>query len=200
MSRAYRSFFGFVREPFCSEIQVEEILQTEAVLSVLDRVDYTIRLGAMAMVTGEVGSGKSTALRFATSRLHPSEYRLLWITAGGGSILELYRQLAWELEVETSAFSRAALTHKIRQAILELVQGKKQKVVLLIDEASLKCLPNYIPSRNLRETPNPFCPSFWPGKTIFSTNFTGRRRCPCPLGSWQEVISRRSTDKAWQIT
>jgi len=137
MSQAYRSFFGFVREPFSSELKVEEILQTEAVLSVLDRVDYTIRLGAMAMVTGEVGSGKSTALRFATSRLHPSEYRLLWITDGGGSILELYRQLAWELEVETSAFSRAALTRRIRQAILELVQGKKQKVVLLIDEASL---------------------------------------------------------------
>lgn len=136
MSQAYRSFFGFSREPFSSDLKVEEILQTEAVLSVVDRVDYTLRLGAMAMVTGDVGSGKSTALRFATSRLHPSEYRLLWVTAGGGSILELYRQLAWGLETETSAFSRAALTHRIRQSILEL-QAKKQKVVLLIDEASL---------------------------------------------------------------
>lgn len=58
-------------------------------------------------------------------------------SAGGGSILELYRQLAWELEAETSAYSRAGLTRKIRQSILELVYGKKQKVVLLIDEASL---------------------------------------------------------------
>lgn len=137
MSQAYRSFFGFTREPFSSELKVEEILRTDAVLAVADRVDYAIRLGAMAMITGEVGSGKSTALRFAISRLHPSEYRLLWITAGGGSILELYRQLAWELEVETSAYSRASLTRRIRQSILELVQGKKQKVVLLIDEASL---------------------------------------------------------------
>jgi len=137
MSQAYRSFFGFTREPFSSELKVEEILQTEAVLAVADRVDYAIRLGAMAMITGEVGSGKSTALRFATSRLHPSEYRLLWITAGGGSILELYRQVAWELEAETSAYSRAALTRKIRQSILDLVYGKKQKIVLLIDEASL---------------------------------------------------------------
>jgi type II secretory pathway predicted ATPase ExeA len=137
MSQAYRNFFGLTREPFCSDLKVEEILKTDAVLAVADRVDYAIRLGAMVMVTGDVGSGKSTALRFATSRLHPSEYRLLWITAGGGSILELYRQLAWELETESSAFSRAALTRKIRQSILELVLGKKQKVVLLIDEASL---------------------------------------------------------------
>jgi general secretion pathway protein A len=137
MSQTYRAFFGFTREPFCSELKVEDILKTDAVLSVIDRVDYAIRLGAMAMITGEVGSGKSTALRFAMSRFHPSEYRLLWVTAGGGSILELYRQIAWELEVETSSYSRAALTRIIRKNILDLVLGKKQKVVLVVDEASL---------------------------------------------------------------
>ena len=137
MSQTYRTFFGFTREPFCSELKVEDILKTDAVLSVLDRVDYAIRLGAMAMITGEVGSGKSTALRLAMSRFHPSEYRLLWVTAGGGSILELYRQIAWELEVETSAYSRAALTRIIRKGILDLVLGKKQKAVLIVDEASL---------------------------------------------------------------
>jgi general secretion pathway protein A len=137
MSQAYRNFFGFSREPFSSELNVQEILKTEAVLALADRVDYAIRLGAMAMITGELGSGKSTALRFAISHLHPSEYRLLWVTAGGGSILELYRQIAWELEVETNAYSRAALTRIIRKSLLELVLGKKQKVVLLIDEASL---------------------------------------------------------------
>jgi len=137
MSQAYRTFFGLTREPFSSELKIEEILKTEAVLAIADRVDYAIRLGAMAMITGEVGSGKSTALRFAMSRFHPSEYRLIWVTAIGGSILELYRQIAWELEVETISYSRAALTRIIRKAILDLVLGKKQKVVLMIDEASL---------------------------------------------------------------
>jgi type II secretory pathway predicted ATPase ExeA len=136
MSQAYRTFFGFSREPFSSELKVEEVLKTEAVLAVADRVDYAIRVGAIALITGEVGSGKSTALRFALSRLHPSEYRLLWITAGGGSILELYRQITWELEVETTS-TRAASTRIIRKSLLDLVLGKKQKVVLIIDEASL---------------------------------------------------------------
>jgi general secretion pathway protein A len=136
MSQAYRTFFGFSREPFSSELKVEEVLKTEAVLAVADRVNYAIRLGAIALITGEVGSGKSTALRFALSRLHPSEYRLLWITAGGGSILELYRQITWELEVETTS-TRAASTRIIRKSLLDLVLGKKQKVVLIIDEASL---------------------------------------------------------------
>lgn len=137
MSKPYRAFFGFTREPFSSELRVEEILKTDAVLAVADRVDYAIRLGAIALITGEVGSGKSTALRFAISRLHPSEYRLIWVTAGGGSILELYRQIAWELEVETPSYGRASLTRIIRKCILDLVLSKKQKVVLLVDEASL---------------------------------------------------------------
>jgi type II secretory pathway predicted ATPase ExeA len=137
MSQAYRTFFGFPKEPFASDLKAEEILKTETVLAVADRVHYAIRLGAAALITGEVGSGKSTALRFAISQLHPSEYRLLWVTAGGGSILELYRQIAWELEVESPSYGRATLTRTIRKAILDLSLGKRQKVVLLIDEASL---------------------------------------------------------------
>ncbi|CAO0823024.1 hypothetical protein DFAR_3460003 [Desulfarculales bacterium] len=38
-----------------------------------------------------MGNGKSVALRWATSRRHPSEYQIIWVTASQGSILELYR-------------------------------------------------------------------------------------------------------------
>jgi general secretion pathway protein A len=144
MKPAYRSLFGLTREPFSSEITVEEILTTPDVIAVNDRFEYAVRLGAMALVTGDVGSGKSTALRFAMSRLHPSEYRPLWITATSGSILELYRQLCSELEVDTSSSSRAVLTRIIRRQILEITAARKQKVVLIIDEASLLRLEVFI--------------------------------------------------------
>ncbi len=42
MSQAYRTFFGFAREPFSSEIKVGETLKTEAVIAVADRVEYAI--------------------------------------------------------------------------------------------------------------------------------------------------------------
>ena len=144
MKPAYRSFFGLTREPFSSEITVEEILKTPEVVAVNDRFEYAVRLGAMALVTGDVGSGKSTALRFAMSRLHPSEYRALWITATSGSILELYRQLCSVLEVDTSSSSRAVLTRIIRRQIMEITTARKQKVVLIIDEGSLLRLEVFI--------------------------------------------------------
>lgn len=137
MKASYLPFFGFTHEPFTAQLRVEHILKTAVVTAVADRFDYVVRLGAIGLVTGEVGSGKSTALRFALHRLHPSEYRPIWITASAGSILELYRQLCAELEVDTCSFSRATLTRTIRGKILELCQERKQKPVLILDEASL---------------------------------------------------------------
>jgi hypothetical protein len=129
MKPSYLHFFGFSHEPFGADLRVDQILHTPKVLVVSDRFDYTVRLGAIGLVTGEVGSGQSTALRFALSRLHPSEYRPLWITASSGSILECYRQLASELEVDTNSFSRAALLRIIRRQILELACNRKQKPI-----------------------------------------------------------------------
>jgi type II secretory pathway predicted ATPase ExeA len=132
----YRSFFGFVREPFTVEINAEEIFTTPALQHFTERFDYVLRLGAIGLLTGEVGAGKSTALRFASNRLHPSQYHPLWIIASSGSILETYRQLAAALGVESRSSSRAVLTRIIRHAIGELVNKKIQPLVI-IDEASL---------------------------------------------------------------
>ena len=133
----YRTFFELEREPFSSDIALESILKTPALTGVEERVRYAMGLGAMALVTGEIGSGKSTALRYVTGMLHPSEYRTLYITASTGSVLELYRQMLHVLGMDMGGVSRAVMLRRIRQEILEWVQGKKMKMLLVIDEASL---------------------------------------------------------------
>jgi general secretion pathway protein A len=131
----YRSLFGFNREPFSVELNTDEIFTTPALSQFTERFDYIVRLGAIGLLTGEVGAGKST-LRFASSRLHPSQFHPLWITASCGSILETYRQLAAALGTESRSSSRAVLTRVIRHAVGELVNKKIQPLVI-IDEASL---------------------------------------------------------------
>jgi len=70
---SYRAFFGLAGEPFRADLDLDAILQTDDLLAVHERLRYTVRLGAMALVTGEVGAGKSTALRWAAGQLHPSK-------------------------------------------------------------------------------------------------------------------------------
>jgi type II secretory pathway predicted ATPase ExeA len=137
MNETYRSFFGLQKEPFGADLRLCDIVKTPHLAGVSERFGYAVRLGALALVTGEIGSGKSTALRYAMGHLHPSEYRSLYITASSGSILETYRLLLGELGIDSASSSRAVMVRLIKKEIKELVQEKKLKVVLIIDEASL---------------------------------------------------------------
>jgi type II secretory pathway predicted ATPase ExeA len=137
MSSAYRNFFGFSKEPFSSDIEIKNIIQTPEIKAINDRFDYTVKLGSIALVSGEIGAGKSTALRWIVAQLHPARFRPIWITASSGSILEVYRQILAEFEIKTATSSRATLTRMIKTQISELAQNRKLQPVLVIDEASL---------------------------------------------------------------
>jgi len=144
MDETYRSFFGFQREPFIQDLHLNEILQTDELLEVTHRFDYTLRIGGIGLVTGEIGSGKSTALRYAAGQLHPSEYLTFYVTASTGSIMELYRQIVAEMGIARSSNSIALMTRLIRKEIVELIENKKMKVALIIDEASLLRLDVFV--------------------------------------------------------
>jgi type II secretory pathway predicted ATPase ExeA len=137
MDTSYRQFFALQKEPFGADIPRKDIMLTKPLCATEERIQYALRLGAVVLVTGEIGSGKSTTLRYVLGGLHPSEHKVISVTATSGSILELYRQILTELGTELCGSSRAVMTKTIKQEILELTLGKKMKVVLVIDEASL---------------------------------------------------------------
>jgi type II secretory pathway predicted ATPase ExeA len=137
MNNNYRGFFGLKKQPFGSDINLNDILKTTEIIDVKDRFDYIIRLGAIGLITGEVGSGKSTAIRYAAEHLHPSEYKSLYMTASSGAIMEFYRQLVNELDIHIKTNSKTMMLRLIKKEISALVCEKKIKVVLLVDEASL---------------------------------------------------------------
>jgi general secretion pathway protein A len=136
MTSQYKIFFGFQKDPFSHDLRVEEMMKSRGIMGVKERFLYAVNLCAIAVITGDVGSGKSSALRFAKATLHPSEYYMLYITATSGSVIELYRQICYTLDVETKCNSKATLTKIIRTCLLDMTK-KKQRPVLIIDEASL---------------------------------------------------------------
>jgi type II secretory pathway predicted ATPase ExeA len=177
----YRAFFGLSKEPFAADLALEAILKTEDLLAVEQRILYTIALGAIALVTGEVGAGKSTTLRWVCGQLHPSKYKSLWVTATSGSILELYRQLLGELDIRSASSSRAILTGQIRTQILALVQSKKQQPVLIIDEASLLRLDVFAELHTLTQfegDSKPYLPIILAGQNNLADNLLYRSAGP----------------------
>lgn len=134
MMNTYRAYFGLTQTPFSQD--VKELLPTVNVTSVLERIRYVMELGAVGIITGDIGSGKSSAVRFAINKLHPAEHSILYVTATTGSVIELYRQIAHSLKLETLSPSRSYLQRAIKQAVAELT-NKKRKLLLIVDEASL---------------------------------------------------------------
>jgi type II secretory pathway predicted ATPase ExeA len=130
-------YFGFEKEPFRADISLKEILKTPPLNAAENRFGYAVGLGALYVITGEIGSGKSTTIRYLLSTLHPSEYKVIYVTATTGSILELYRLIQSELGLKPSGMSRAAMSAQIKREVIDLIIGKKIKTVLIIDEASL---------------------------------------------------------------
>lgn len=177
----YRPFFGFAQEPFAADLELDAILQTEDLLAVSQRVEYVMRIGAIGLVTGEVGAGKSTALRWASGQLHPSKYKPLWITATAGSILEVYRQLLAEMDINTATSSRAVLTRLIRQQTHNLVATKKQQPLLIIDEASLLRLDVFAELHTLTQfqgDSKPWLPIILAGQNNLADNLLYRTAIP----------------------
>ncbi len=144
ISRQYKLFFGFEKEPFGADIDIEQILQTPQLNAAKNRFEYAADLGAVYLITGEIGSGKSTTIRYLLSCLHPSEYKLIYVTATTGSILELYRLIMGELGMKLTGMSRAVMTGQIKREIMEVVNSKKMNTVLVIDEASLLRLEVFV--------------------------------------------------------
>jgi len=189
MKNTYRSFFGLKREPFTADISLKEILVTPAIKGVQDRILHAIDIGTVSLITGEIGSGKSTALRYVMAGFHPSQYRVVNVTATSGSILELYRQILNEMNSDLSSNSKALMTRRIKTEVLELVHGKKMKVVLVIDEASLLRLGVFAELHTLTQFEHdskPYLPIVLAGQNNLADNL--RFRDSLPLAS--RVVGR----------
>lgn len=144
MNTPYMPFFGFDKEPFTADITAKDILETDQLAAAKNRFDYSLALGAIYLITSEIGSGKSTAIRYLVNALHPSEYKLIYVTATSGSILEMYRLIMAELGMKPAGTSRAVMTDRIKREVLDLIHSKKQSVVLIIDEASMLRLEVFV--------------------------------------------------------
>ena len=157
---SYRPFFGLTREPFSADLETSAILQTDELLAIGQRVEYVIRIGGIALVTGGVGAGQSTSLRWAAGQLPPSPYKTLWVTLSS---------------------SRAVPTRLIRQQIQALVSTKKQQPLLIIDEASLLRLDVFAELHTLTQfegDSKPWLPVILAGQNNLADNLLYRTAIP----------------------
>jgi general secretion pathway protein A len=152
-----RHHFGFRHDPFPQNVPVKDLFPLPALEPLLQRVFFALDQKAIAVVTGDVGSGKSTSLRYVSSKCHKSEYELITIVGGNFSPMELYRQILLNFGMSYLSFQVSIMLSKIRELLLDIA-SRNVVPVLVIDEAHLlkrsRCSPSYIPWRSLSSIQN----------------------------------------------
>ncbi|MGA2118770.1 MAG: AAA family ATPase [Bryobacteraceae bacterium] len=131
------AFFGFKKTPFGDSPDPKQLFPSQARNQAKARLQFLADHHGAGLLTGEVGSGKSTAARTFTAALNPNLYKVLHLHWTPGSTLDLFRQLALELDLEPAHY-RGDLARQISQAIVRLNQTKKQHAILICDEAQLR--------------------------------------------------------------
>lgn len=130
----YRKHFGLTRHPFDKEIGADELFDSTASAELMARLKHLLDMRGIGLVTGESGSGKTTACRRAVAALNVGLYRVHYVSLTTGNVMDLYKTIAWELGLPTER-NRAALFRQIRAEISRLCAENRLRPVLIIDEA-----------------------------------------------------------------
>jgi general secretion pathway protein A len=147
----YRKHFGLTQHPFGKDIAPEDLFASAQLGELCVRLNYLVELRGIGLVTGESGSGKTTACRKVMAALNTGLYRVLYVPLSTGNVMDTYKTIAWELGLPTER-SRSALYRQIRNEVSRLVQEARCRPILIVDEAhhlrtdvleDLRLLTNY---------------------------------------------------------
>ena len=133
-------FYGFSVTPFGKSIPGPDFFPSRGHQEVQGRLAFALQERLPALITGDVGTGKSTALRAFAHALDRNLYAVVYLSNPHLSTTTLYHQILLALQTEP-AFGFARLLPQLRTTLSELAR-KGRSVFLVVDEAHL--LPHNI--------------------------------------------------------
>lgn len=136
----YRSFFGLKELPFKISPDLSFFYKQASRQEVVDALAYSILRGdGIVKVVGEVGVGKTMALRMLAEKL-PASYLKIYISSPNLAPIDLIKLICSELNI---AYSYADTKHDlVKNLYAFLIEAYRQnkRVVMLIDEAQAMTL------------------------------------------------------------
>ncbi len=135
----YLAFYGLQGEPFSNAPVTRFYYESEQHKQALTRLQYALSsMKGLAVVVGDIGTGKTTLARRLLDTLPDAEYdaALLVIIHGGVDATWLLRRIAMQLGVPDPAEEKLALLSQLYQRLVQIYEAGK-KAVVLIDEAQM---------------------------------------------------------------
>lgn len=131
-----KTFFGWQKTPFTKEIPTSELYQSAAFQECVARLTYMAQTRSFGLVTGEIGAGKSTAIRALRDGLDLSTYRFIYICRASLKPRDFYRELLHQFGIVPQHLPSEA-KRQFEHAIWDLYEGQQKTAVIVVDEGHL---------------------------------------------------------------
>lgn len=131
----YNEFFGFHSTPFDIVPNPDYLYLSERHKIALDHLEYGIVSGAsFILLTGEIGTGKTTLVREVLRRAIPLDTEVALIFQTNVSAEQLINMLLTEFELPTHPGDKPGALDEINQFLVSRY-SQNRKVLIVVDEA-----------------------------------------------------------------
>lgn len=132
----FQEFFGFASLPFSRGLPTSKLFVASGQEELKARLSFLLRERGIGLITGEIGSGKSTAVRAFVDSLDPTRFTVIYTANPLIGITGLYREMLSQLGEPVPPF-RQRMVLALRRCCDLLTNERKMTPVLIVDEAHL---------------------------------------------------------------
>lgn len=130
MNNKLLTFFGLTRTPFTKEIKTQEMLKSAMITGLLGMFELGISTEDIMLLYGDIGCGKSAALRLFIESLDHNHYYPLYLKSSGMKVSHLYNAILDGIKVEPPFRLYAA-----KRLYEKIIPEFKKKPVIILDDA-----------------------------------------------------------------
>jgi len=131
-------FFNFSHTPFERDVPTEQLYTTPKFDELLSRLEYAARNRKFSVITGNVGVGKTTAVRKFVDSLDKNSFRCIYIADSALTPRVFYWEVLSQLVSDVKpSFYRSEGKRKMLECFSRMTDSAHIVPVIIIDEAHL---------------------------------------------------------------
>jgi type II secretory pathway predicted ATPase ExeA len=132
----WAAHFGLTRTPSGKSIPARDLFPRQAHAEAIARISFCVVESALGVVTGDVGAGKTVALRAAVAALDPTRHQVIYIANPAFGTRGLYVTIVRALGAPPR-YLKAELMAQAGDLLAAEAAERHRRVVLICDEAHL---------------------------------------------------------------
>lgn len=134
----FEAHFNLLRTPFERSIPCDSLYVTQPFTELQSRLNHTARCRKFCVVTGDVGVGKTTAIRLFVESLDANLFKYVYISDSALTPRVFYWEVLNTLaDMDKPCFYRSEGKRKMMDTLNGMLVSGRQTPVIIIDEAHL---------------------------------------------------------------